>query len=234
MSRPAATPADLLMWQVPLALVPAPEQRFDNFVVGDNTLLVDTLRAPLSPAPVYLWGGAGCGKTHLLRALAAQALAAGERVAAFGLGDAAPWESDDEARLVLLDDVGRYDAAQQHAAFTCFVEAATRGVAIVAAGRLPPVDLPVREDLRTRLGWGLVFQVQVPGEEQIRAALRREADRRGILLSDRVMHYLLTRFARDLGHLMALLDRLDAFSLMSKRRVTVELLKSMLADEDPE
>lgn len=233
MSRAPSPASGLLGPQMPLALVPRPEQRFDTFVVGDNTLLIDTLRASPGPAPVYLWGGAGSGKTHLLRALAAQALETGQRVAAFGLGDAAPWESDDEAGLVLLDDVGRYDPAQQHAAFTCFVEAASRGVAVVAAGRLPPVDLPVREDLRTRLGWGLVFQVQVPGEEQIRAALRREADRRGILLSDRVMHYLMTRFARDIGHLMGLLLRLDEFSLTNKRRITVELLKSMLADEDP-
>jgi DnaA family protein len=218
--------------QVPLALAPAPSQHFDNFVVGDNALLIETLRGALTGTPVYLWGAAGTGKTHLLRALAEQALAGGLRVAAFGMADAAPWEFDGEARLVLLDDVGRYDAAQQHAAFSAFVDAATRGATIVAAGRLPPIDLPVREDLRTRLAWGLVYQVQMPGEEQVRAALRREADRRSIWLSDRVMHYLMTRFARDLGHLMGLLERLDEFSLASKRRVSVELLKTMLADEE--
>jgi DnaA-homolog protein len=65
----------------------------------------------------------------------------------------------------------------------------------------------------------------------VRALLRREADRRGILLSDEVMDYLLTRHARNLSHLMDLLDRLDLFSLAFKRAVTVPLLKQMLAAE---
>ena len=217
--------------QVPLALVDAAVPGFDTFVTGDNRALVDTLRGPLGATPVYLWGAAGTGKSHLLGATAALWQQAGARVAAFGMGDAPPWDVAPETRLLLLDDVGRYDAAQQHAAFTCFVEAATHGTALIAAGRLPPVDLPVREDLRTRLGWGLVFQVHTPTEEQVRAVLRREADRRGILLDDRVMHYLLTHLSRDLGHLMGLLGRLDEYSLEFKRRITVELVKDMLHTE---
>ena len=89
----------------------------------------------------------------------------------------------------------------------------------------------MREDLRTRLGWGHVFALQPLAEAEVRAALRREADRRGIFLSDEVMDYLLTRFARDLKHLMAQLDRLDEFSLATKRAITVPLLKQMLAEE---
>jgi DnaA family protein len=61
--------------------------------------------------------------------------------------------------------------------------------------------------------------------------LRREADRRGIFLSDEVMDYLLTRFPRDLAHLMRLLDRLDDFGLAQWRRITVPLLRQMLAEE---
>ena len=97
---------------------------------------------------------------------------------------------------------------------------------------MPPVDLPVREDLRTRLGWGHVFALAPLGESEVRAALRREADRRGTFLSDDVMDYVMTRFARDLKHLMAQLDRLDEFSLVHKRAITVPLLKQMLAEED--
>jgi phosphoserine phosphatase len=71
------------------------------------------------------------------------------------------------------------------------------------------VDLPLREDLRTRLAWGHVFALQLLGEAETRAVLRRDADRRGIFLSDEVMDYLLTRFPRDLAHLGGVLDRLD-------------------------
>jgi len=96
---------------------------------------------------------------------------------------------------------------------------------------VPPVDLPLREDLRTRLGWGHVFAIQPLTEPEVRAALRREADRRGVFISDDVMDYLLTRFARDLKHLMAQLERLDEFSLATKRAITVPLLKQMLSEE---
>jgi len=134
--------------------------------------------------------------------------------------------------LVLLDACDRYDDAQQASAFALLVEAQSHGVAWVAAARVPPVDLPLREDLRTRLGWGPVFALRNLPEEQARAVLRRESDRRGIFLSDDVMDYLLTRFARDLSHLMALLDRLDGFALSEHRSVTVPLLKKMLAEQD--
>jgi DnaA family protein len=91
--------------------------------------------------------------------------------------------------------------------------------------------LALREDLRTRLGWGPTFALQPLSEPEVRAALRREADRRGILLGDEVIDYLLNRFARDLTHLMRLLDRLDEFALAAKRQVSVPLLRQMLADE---
>ena len=142
-----------------------------------------------------------------------------------------PLDSDHAWGLVAIDDCEALDADQQQAAFTLFVEAGTRGVPVAAAGRVPPVDLPLREDLRTRLGWGHVFALQALGEPEVRAVLRREADRRGIFLSDEVMDYLLTRFARDLTHLMALLDRLDDFALASQRAVTIPLLKLMLAED---
>jgi DnaA family protein len=93
------------------------------------------------------------------------------------------------------------------------------------------VDLPLRDDLRTRFGWGPVFALQPLNEAETRAVLRREADRRGSLFPDDVMDYLLTRFERDLAHLMHLLDRLDRYTLARSRPVTVPLLKMMLAEE---
>ncbi|MEW6705132.1 MAG: DnaA regulatory inactivator Hda [Pseudomonadota bacterium] len=220
------------MKQIPLAILPDATPSFEGYLVGANAAAVQHLRALQDvAAPVYLWGPSGSGKTHLLRALAARAQAAGERVGWFDAKSVPPWPVDESWSLVLLDDCQDYDAHQQQAAFTVFVEAVTIGVQVVAAGRVPPVDLPVRDDLRTRLGWGHVFALQPLAEDQARAVLRREADRRGIFLSDDVMDYLLTRFARDLKHLMNLLDRLDTFALSQHRNVTVPLLKTMLAQE---
>jgi DnaA family protein len=220
------------MKQLPLLLGPGPAQGFDNFVVGGNAAALAALRTqPLAAGPVYLWGAAGSGKTHLLRALAAGAHTRGEAVGIFGPELPPPWVPADAAGLLLIDQCEALDPAQQHAAFALFIEAATRALPVVAAGRLPPVDLPVREDLRTRLGWGLVFQLQPPDEAEVGAVLRREAVRRGIVLSDELIAYLLSRFARDLGSLMGLLDRLDLYALERQRGVTVPLLREMLATE---
>jgi DnaA-homolog protein len=199
---------------------------------GANSAAVDHLRqlAPGAP-PTYVWGVAGSGKTHLLSALAAAWQAKGARVGWFGPASAAPWPFDEGWTLIVLDDCDAFDAAQQHAAFTLFVQAGIAGIALVSAGGVPPVDLAVRDDLRSRLGWGHVFALQPLAESDVRAVLRREADRRGIFLSDEIMAYLLTRFARDPKHLMALLDRLDAFALASQRVVTIPLLKRMLEEE---
>ncbi len=224
------------MKQLPLAIGAigdGPEQSFASFVAGPNAAALAHLRlGAAGHAPVsYLWGASGSGKTHLLRALARRAHEQGQRSGWFAPSTALPWQLDEAWSLVVIDECDALDEARQHAAFALFVDATTHGIAVAAAGRLPPVDLPLREDLRTRLGWGHVFALQPLAEAEMRAALRREADRRGVFLSDEVMDYLLTRFERNLKPLMAQLDRLDRFSLVHKRAITVPMLKQMLAEE---
>lgn len=221
------------MRQLPLGIAPGPVPGFDNFVPGANVAALAALRRrPLPPTPLYLWGEAGSGKSHLLQALARELRETdGAAIGAFNARTPAPWSWDESWRLVLIDDCDALDAERQHAAFALFVEAQGAQVPLLAAGRLPPVDLPLREDLRTRLGFGLVFQLQPPTEAEVRAALRREADRRGIFLSDELMRWVLLRHARDLGSLMGLLDRLDAYALERQRAVTVPLLREMLDGE---
>ena len=221
------------MKQIPLPIGLLPQPGFDNFIPGANAAALQHLLAlNAAAAPVYLWGPGGSGKTHLLRAWAAARQAAGQRVGWFDAADSLPWRLQPDWGLVVIDRCDLLLPDAQHAAFTVFVEATTLGIQIGAAGRLPPVDLPLRDDLRTRLGWGHVFAIQPLPEAETRAVLRREADRRGIFLSDDVMDHLLTHFPRDLGHLMQLLDRLDQFALAKSRRITVPLLRQMLLEED--
>ena len=220
------------MKQIPLAIGVEPARTFANFLPGANAAVVaHLLRLEPGAPPVYLWGPPGSGKTHLLQAAVDQARAHGARAAWFSGSDVQAWAPDSDHDWLVLDDCDQLDEPRQRAAFSLFVDASGRGAAILAAGRVPPVDLGVREDLRTRLAWGHVFAVQPLSEPEVRAALRHEADRRGTFLSDEVMDYLLTRFTRDLKHLMAQLDRLDEFSLSTKRAITVPLLKQMLAEE---
>jgi DnaA-homolog protein len=226
------------MKQLPLALGLRGAASLESFVVGANEAAVAALKAwharvvaagsRGTEPPLYLWGPTGSGKTHLLVALASLVQAHGGRVVWLDPNTAAAWDAEPTPDLVLIDQCEALDEAAQLAAFGVFVRAAESGFGIAAAGRQPPVDLLVREDLRTRLGWGEVHALQALSEAETRAALRREADLRGIFLGDEVMAYLLSRFQRDLRSLMALLDDIDAYSLAHKRQVTVPLVRRML------
>jgi DnaA family protein len=204
-----------------------------GFCAGPNEAALAHLRLwtgnpTRSPVPTYLWGAGGSGKTHLLKAVAEALREQGAAVGWLDPTEHEPPEFDERWAVVLLDDVHRYTAVQQHAAFNWFVNAQTLQRGVLAAGALPPADLPLREDLRTRLGWGHVFQLHVLSEPERRAVLRRAADARGIFLGDEVMDFMLTRFSRDLGSLMQLLEQLDGYALQTKRAITIPLIRSML------
>jgi len=207
----------------------------DNFLAGDNAQALDHLRlwlgqgrAARSPLPIYLWGGAGCGKSHLLRGVRAALAQAGQSVGWLDTaGDAAP-PFDSGWAVVLMDDVHAFDSAQQQTAFNWFVNAQAQQIAVVAAGSLPPADLKLRDDLRSRLGWGHVFSLHALDEAQRRTVLCQQAKVRGIVLSDEVVDFMLTRFSRDLGSLMELLNLMDGYALQTKRAITIPLIKSMM------
>ena len=228
------------MKQIALDIGLAPEPTLDGFLAGRNAQAVQHLRlwsesATRSPVPTYLWGPPGAGKTHLLRA-ARQALLAQGAAVGWLDADAPPRGAFSEQwDAVLLDDVHLYGAELQHTAFNWFVNAVApasgRPRAVLAAGELPPADLPLREDLRTRLGWGHVFELHPLPDEQGRAALRQAAAARGLALGDEVIDFVLARFSRDLGSLAQVLDRLDSFALRTQRAVTIPLLKTMLQTE---
>jgi DnaA family protein len=208
-----------------------------NFFIGPNSAVLAHLAQWLNaqatgnssqPVPTYLWGPQGSGKSHLLRAVREGLRAQGARVGWLDSGVLDAPEFDERWAAVLMDDVDRYTSAQQHTAFNWFVRAQTVQRPVLAAGATAPVDLPLRDDLRTRLGWGHVLGLQLLNEPERRAVLRQAADARGVFLGDEVMDFMLTRFARDLGSLMELLELLDGYSLQTQRAITVPLIKSMM------
>ena len=216
-----------------LACAPA----FSNFFAGPNEAALKHLQlwvgADLrSPVPTYLWGEAGSGKTHLLKATCEALREQGTQVGWMDARLAEPPEFDERWAAVVMDDCHLYTAVQQHAAFNWFVNALSsadgRPRCVLAAGALPPADLKLRDDLRSRLGWGHVFQLQALTDAERRAVLRQQADARGVFLGDEVMDYILTRFSRDMASLVQLLDQLDGYSLQTQRPITIPLIKSML------
>jgi DnaA family protein len=230
------------MKQLALDIGLATGPSLENFHPGPNAQALQHLRlavgeagAPRSPVPTYLWGMTGTGKSHLLKAVFDALRGQGASVGWLDASVAAPAAFDERWSAVLLDEVHLYDSRQQAAAFNWFINALNPTVGaprwVLAAGDLPPADLPLRDDLRTRLGWGHVFCLELLGEAERRAVLRRQADARGIVLGDDVMDYMLNRFSRDLASLMRLLDQLDSFALQAQRAVTIPLLKSMLENQ---
>lgn len=233
-NKPAATTR---MVQVPLPLVADEQGRFETYLPGPNLATVQQLVAHLPPRePLYLWGESGSGKTHLLQALAQASRDAGFQVQWFDSRSPLPWQLDGNTGLVVFDDVAALSAEQQQQAFLVCIEAQAQGCTWAAAGLTPPVDLPLRDDLRTRLAWGQTHALQALNEQQTLFALELEAERRGIDLSVEVKRYLISRLSRDLASLMRLLGRLDTFSLSRAKPVTVHLLRDMLsarAEESP-
>ena len=210
---------------------------FSNFFAGPNLAATSHLQlwscSPLrSPVPTYFWGEPGSGKTHLLKAAVGAVQLQGARVGWLDASIVEPPEFNDNWAAVVLDDCHLYTAVQQQAAFNWFVNAVSsadgqpRGV--LAAGSVPPADLQLRDDLRSRLGWGHVYELHALTEPERRGVLRAQADARGIFLSDEVINFVLSRFSRDLSSLMQLLDQLDSYALQSQRAVTVPMLKAML------
>lgn len=233
-ARPPAQP----MRQLLLPMHEAAAPTLDSFVAGRNALAVAQLMELLQlhadggrVPPIYLWGPRGAGKTHLLRALAASLQATGAPVACLGADTPLPWSADDR-ELIVLDDCDRYDAARQHAAFALFVDAGTRGALIAAAGRVPPVDLPLRDDLRTRFGWGHVIALQPLADAEAAAVLGDELARRGIRLPPEVLRHLQAHHPRDLSSLKTLLDALEQYAVAHKRALTVPALKEALRELD--
>jgi DnaA family protein len=226
----------MVMRQIALDIAMPGPATLDNFFPGPNSAvhahlqrLVQDQQVPDALAvPTYLWGPEGSGKTHLLCAVEEGLRARGASAGCMDSSGATPPEFDESWAMVLMDDVHLYDADQQHAAFGWFVQAHSLQRPVLAAGNSAPADLLLREDLRTRLGWGHIFLMQPLGEAQSRAVLRQAADARGLFLSDEVMDYTLRRFSRDLGSLLALLDELDRYALQTQRAITIPLIRSML------
>jgi len=220
--------------QLTFELAPPAAPTFASFVTGPNAEAVTTLRRCAetgggdAAAVVVLWGAPGAGKSHLLRAAVDAARAAG-RAASYVATAASLDEAAVEASaLVAIDDVDRADAPAQAKLFTLFNALTARGGRFLAAATAPPARLSLRDDLRTRLGWGLVYEVRPLSDAEKPAALASFARERGFTLPDDAIAYLLAHGRRDMPSLVRTLAALDAHSLALRRPITVPLIRDWL------
>ena len=215
-------PKGVFLNQLLLDIAPDSPPTLDNFVAGRNLELLTALRHALAGSAgercIYLWGETGSGKSHLL-----QACVDAQQDAIYAQ-DSVP----QSAAIVAVDDVEHLDDAAQIELFNLYNQMRDSGNLLLVSGKESPLHLKLRDDLRTRLGWGLVYQVHSLSDDEKIRALIQHAHARGFILPMEVTQYLLRHGRRDLPSLMAVLDALDEHSLRLHRAPSVPLLKEVL------
>ncbi len=213
---------------------------FGNFVPGRNAELVAALSRIAAgdggETGLLIWGGAGAGKTHLLRAAVAAAAARGSRALLIASpGELLATDPEMLARhpLLAVDAIDAASAEAQARLFTLFNVLKASGGQLLAASRVAPAALPLREDVRTRLGWGLVYELLPLADAEKPSALAAYARERGFSLSAEVIGYLLAHGRRDMTTLVAALAALDRHSLATKRPISVPMLREWLQQQMP-
>jgi DnaA family protein len=205
-----------------------------NFVAGDNSELVsrlaDLAQARVPSDCILVWGPAGSGKSHLLRAVCHAAPGSSE-YRSLSKPDLAPDELTALTRvsLVCIDDIDAVIGDPQwETALLALYERARGRTSLVLAARAAPQALPFcLPDLQSRLRAGLVYGVRPLSDEQKLQALQARARDRGFELPEDAGLYVLNRYPRDMHALFALLDRLDDATLEAQRRITVPFLRSL-------
>lgn len=217
------------MNQLLLDITPDWWPTFDNFVAGGNAELLSVLHQALSGEStdrcVYVWGVAGSGKSHLLQACVG--VAQNAHLNAIYAQGYVP----EPAEVVAVDDADTLDEAGQVELFNLYNRMRDSGGMLLVSGLNSPLHLNVRADLRTRLGWGLVYQVQGLSDEEKALALIGHAQGRGFALAPEVVQYLLRHGRRDLPSLLVVLDALDEHSLRLHRAPSIPLLKEVMQFE---
>jgi DnaA family protein len=224
--------------QLVFELAPPEPPSFANFLPGGNAEALAAVKAlaggDAAETGVMLWGAPGAGKTHLLRA-AVGAVASRGGTAVF-MAEPAELLAQVPGTLarravVAIDGIDQATPDAQARLFTLFNDLREGGGHLLVSSRRPLAALPLREDLRTRLGWGLVYELTPLADADKPLALTAYARGRGFRLGDEVIAYLLAHGRRDMGALVGALAALDRHSLATKRPITVPMLRAWLQQD---
>ena len=221
----------------------------DNFIVGDNEATLRALAAWLSFDPQYrilhLWGAAASGKTHLMQAhyrqiVNPEALLDAPQRDCLYLSKHSSLDDFDLAQefdAVMIDGIETLSQAQQIAAFQVYNDIKTtpqkRWLSSSRAAPRQIVQLGVRDDLATRLSWGMVQGVQGLSDEAIKTVLFLHAQLLGFTLSPDVAHWMLWHLPRDAASQRDALDALDYYALQHKKPLTLHTVRAWYAQNNP-
>jgi DnaA family protein len=222
--------------QLILDILPDSQPSFENMVVGYNVQAIESARNLKAGQTLYLWGPDGSGRSHLLRAstfknggLYFDAKTPTEQIIQCATCDL-PMPP-----LVAIDDMHKLDLASQSASFTLYnrfkeLSGGEHAFKLIVAGDRAPLNMPLREDLRTRLGSGFVERLTPLSDQDKLEALSTLTHELAMPIAPEVLQWLLTYGSRDIRVLWGTIQALDRYALSNQRAITVPLLKTMLAE----
>ena len=224
--------------QLPLLVQLRDDATLDNFLATDATApLIEAVRMQSEgegEPVVFLHGGRGSGKSHLLQGACHLA---GDSTLYLPLRELAIYAPEEVLAgvetlgLVALDDldVVMGQEAWEHALFGLYNRAREWGCRMLISASGAPRALDVGlADLRSRLSWGVVYQLPPASDEDKQAILQFRAARRGLNVSDEVASFIVNRASRDLEQLLEVLERLDRASLVRQRALSIPFVKQIL------
>lgn len=215
------------MQQLLLDVFTPPDPSLANFVAGHNAELMAQLHAMAigqsEETTLFIYGGPGTGKSHLLRSLGAH-----WNVPVLSGKNRLVWRN--QSRVILLDDAQHLSPYSQVQLFNAFNESRASGLPkhIIVTANQHTSQLKLRVDLLSRMSWGLNYRLEPLSEAQKRQVLLSTAQTKGLALDEEVIEYALIHFQRDMGSLSALLNGLDQFSLEQQKPVSLSLLRQWM------
>ena len=185
------------------------KKTIDNFVLGNNAECLNSLINFIEPCSpiffIYLWGENGCGKSHLAEAVKRQ-------------------------NITVIDNIQNADKKEQIQIFNLYNKCKEEDKKLMVTGINSPKNMKLRDDLSSRLGWGLVYQLKGLTDIEKMLALEHHAKEKGMSLDSKIISYCINNLQRDLHTLIATLDALDEWSLKTKKSITIPLLKNLISN----
>ena len=235
-----------------------PKYKFDTFVVGSNNKFAHSasLAVAESPGrvynPLYLYGGAGLGKTHLMHSIGHFILEqnpnakiiyvtseqfTNEVIESIRSGNAAAMtklrEKYRTVDVLMVDDVqfiiGKESTQEEF--FHTFNALHAAGKQIVLSSDKPPKEMETLEErIRSRFEWGLIADIQAPDYETRMAILRKNSENSDYMIDDEIIQYIATNIKSNIRELEGAFNKIIAFAKLNKVNLTMELAEEALKD----
>ena len=205
---------------------------FDKFLGTENAELVYVLQHKHDPF-IYVWGEEGAGKSHLLRAWVAQALDAGKKAVYIDAAATPLTEAAFEAEYLAIDQIEKLSNEEQALLFAVFNRFRNSGKGfLLLSSEHTPQQLVIREDLRTRMAYCLVYEVKPLTDQEKIDAKNPSVAARQVTIDPEIFEYLLNHWRRDMDSLMQMLDTLDNYAVTMGKRITLPLLRQLLKQQE--